>query len=219
MSGGFGSFIFGVTPFGGTPPAPPVPPAFGDADYQAAMQRLLPRGPIWRSDAAAVLTRVLKALAPTYTRSTQAAAQVLIDASPATTVNLLVEWEESLGLPDPCTVSSPSIAQRQAAVRAKFASRGSLTIGYFIALAAALGFTVTITEFSVFVVGDVVGPPLYGPAWNFAWQIAAPQIATLYFTVGVSAAGDPLTTYDSGELVCRITANAPAETTPFFVFS
>lgn len=197
----------------------PSPPAFGNADYQAAMQRLLPRGPIWRNDPEAVLTGVLGALAPTYTRSTQAAAQVLVDGSPATTQNLLVEWEESLGLPDPCTVANPSILQRQAAVRAKFASRGSLTIGYFVALAATLGFTITITEFSAFTVGDPVGVPLYGPAWNYAWEIAAPQVTTFYFTAGGSSVGDPLTTYDASELTCRITANAPAETIPFFVFS
>jgi len=194
-------------------------PAFGNADYQAAMQRLLPRGPIWRNDSGAVLTQVLGALAPTYTRSTQAAAQVLVDASPATTQNLLVEWEESLGLPDPCTAAGASIAQRQAAVRAKFGARGSMSTAYFVTLAANLGFNITITEFSAFVAGNVVGLPLYGPPWNYAWEVAAPQIVTQWFLAGQGVAGDPLDTYDSGELVCRITANAPAETTPFFVFS
>ena len=97
----------------------PTPPAFGDADYQQAMLRLLPSGRVWRRDPASTLSAVMLALAPTYTRSTAAAAQVLIDASPATTQNLLVEWENSLGLPDPCTAPNPSIEQRQAAVRAK----------------------------------------------------------------------------------------------------
>jgi uncharacterized protein YmfQ (DUF2313 family) len=197
----------------------PTPPAFGDADYQQAMLRLLPRGRVWRGDSASNLSATLLALAPTYTRSMAAAAQVLIDADPATTENLLAEWEASLGLPDPCTVSSPSIEQRQAAVRAKFGARGALTKDYFIALAAALGFSVTITEFSPASVGRPCGLPLCGAAWAFAWEVSAPEITTFYSAVGHSAVGDPLTSYDAGELVCRITRDAPAETTVFFVFS
>jgi uncharacterized protein YmfQ (DUF2313 family) len=195
------------------------PPAFGDADYQTAMQRLLPRGAAWRTDPNATLSATLLALAPTYTRGTAAAAQVLIDADPATTRNLLSEWEASLGLPDPCTVVNPSLEQRQAAVRAKFGARGSMSIPFFIALAAELGFTITITEFAPFVVGDPVGLPLYGPAWAFAWEVGAPMVATFHFSVGQSVAGDPLTSYDAPELICRISQNAPAETTVYFVFS
>jgi uncharacterized protein YmfQ (DUF2313 family) len=197
----------------------PTPPLFGDADYQQAMLRLLPRGRVWRGDSASNLSAVLLALAPTYTRSTAAAAQVLTDASPATTENLLAEWEASLGLPDPCTVASPSIEQRRAAARAKFGARGALTIDYFIALAAALGFSITIAEFLPSAVGHGCGKPLYGPAWAFAWQVSAPEITTFYSAVGQSAVGDPLTSYDSGELVCRITRDAPAETRVVFVFS
>jgi uncharacterized protein YmfQ (DUF2313 family) len=197
----------------------PVPPAFGDEDYHQAMLNLLPRGIIWRRDPTAILSATLLALAPTYTRSTQSAAQLLIDTNPDTTVNLLTEWEESLGLPDPCTPLNPTLLQRQAAVRAKFGARGSLSLAYYIALAAALGFTITITEFQPFNVGQVVGLPLYGPAWAFAWQINAPAVTTFYFSVGSSAVGDALTSYDAPELVCRITRDAPAETTVFFVFS
>ncbi len=197
----------------------PTPPAFGDRDYQQAMLRLLPQGRVWRRDASSTLSATLHALAPTYTRSTEAAAQVLLDGSPATTENLLVEWEASLGLPDPCTALNPSIEQRQAAVRTKWGARGALTIGYFTALAAALGFTVTITEFRPFCADMACELPDYDAAWAFAWQVNAPQITTFYFAADDSSADDPLATYDAGELVCRITRDAPAETTVFFVFS
>lgn len=165
----------------------PTPPAFGDADYQQAMLRLLPTGRVWRRDPASTLSAVMLALAPTYTRSTAAAAQVLIDASPATTQNLLVEWENSLGLPDPCTAPNPSIEQRQAAVRAKFGARGALTTAYFVSMAAALGFTITITEFSPFTVDMPCDEPLLEPEWAFIWQVNAPQITTFYFSVEESA--------------------------------
>ena len=138
----------------------PTPPAFGDADFQQAMLRLLPSGRVWRRDPDSNLSAVMLALAPTYTRNTAAAAQVLIDASPATTQNLLVEWENSLGLPDPWWATNPSIEQRQAAVRAKWGARGALTPAYFIALADALGFAITVTEFSPFAVDMSCDAPL-----------------------------------------------------------
>jgi uncharacterized protein YmfQ (DUF2313 family) len=197
----------------------PAPPAFVDADYQQAMLRLLPRGRIWRRDPSSVMSATLLALAPTYTRSTAAAAQVLIDGNPATTQNLLPEWEASLGLPDACTAANPSIEQRQAAVCAKFGARGALTTGYFIGLAASLGFAITITEFRPFAADMACDLPDYDSAWAFAWQVNAPQITTFYFSADSSSVDDPLETYDAGELVCRITHDAPAETTVFFVFS
>ena len=197
----------------------PSPPALGDADFQQAMLRLLPSGRVWRRDPDSNLSAVILALAPTYTSSTAAAAQVLIDASPATTQNLLVEWENSLGLPDPCTATNPSIEQRQAAVRAKWGARGALTPAYFIALADALGFAITITEFSPFAVDMNCDAPLLEPEWAFTWQVNAPQIVTFYFSVEDSSVDDPLETYDAGELVCRITRDAPAGTLVLFVFS
>ena len=129
-----------------------LPPVYDATDFQQAMLRLLPRGRVWRRDPGSMLSALLLALAPTYVRSMASAAQVLIDASPATTQNLLAEWEASLGLPDACTAANPSVEQRQAAVRAKWGARGSLTIGYFVALAANLGFAITITEFTPFAV-------------------------------------------------------------------
>jgi uncharacterized protein YmfQ (DUF2313 family) len=197
----------------------PTPPAFGDADYQQAMLRLLPRGRVWRRDPASTMSALMLALTPTYTRTTAAAAQVLIDASPATTVNLLVEWENSLGLPDPCTAANPSIEQRQAAVRAKWGARGALTTAYFISMAAALGFAVTITEFTPFAVDMGCDQALYEPEWAFIWQVNAPEIVTFYFSVDESSVDDPLESYDSGELVCRVRQDAPAGTLAFFVFS
>jgi uncharacterized protein YmfQ (DUF2313 family) len=183
------------------------------------MQRLLPRGRVWRTDAAATIPQVLLALAPTYTRSTAAARQVLVDANPDTTQNLLREWEESLGLPDPCTPLNPSLEQRAAAVRAKFAARGALNIPYFITLAAALGYVITITEFRPFSADMPCELPDYDPYWAFVWQVNVPGATTFYFSADESAADDPLETIDAPELICRIQQDAPAETTVIFLTS
>jgi uncharacterized protein YmfQ (DUF2313 family) len=166
-----------------------------------------------------MLSALFLALAPTYVRNMASAAQLLIDASPATTQNLLAEWEASLGLPDACTAANPSLEQRQAAVRAKWGARGSLTIGYFVALAANLGFAITITEFAPFAVDQPCDASLCEPEWAFVWQVNAPEVITFWFAVDESGVEDPLEVYDAGELVCRIRADAPAETIVFFTFS
>jgi len=196
-----------------------VPPPLGDADFQQALLRLMPRGRVWRRDASSMLSALMLALAPTWTRNARAAAQVLLDASPDTTTNLLGEWEWSLGLPDACTAANPSVEQRQAAVRAKWGARGGLTIAYFTALAADLGFTITITEFAPSTVDMSCDLPLSEPAWAFVWEVTAPQAVSFYFSVDQTGVDDALETYDAGELVCRVTADAPAETFVFFTFS
>ena len=93
-------------------------------------------------------------------------------------------------------------------MRAKFGARGALTTAYFITLAAALGFTITITEFSPYTVDMPCDEPLLEPEWAFIWQVNAPQITTFYFSVEESSLDDPLETYDANELVCRITQDA-----------
>lgn len=182
----------------------PTPPLFGDEDYGQAMGRLMLKGRIWRTDAAATLTTLLDALAPTYARTTAAAAQLLTDASPATTLNLLEEWEKSLGLPDPCTPLNPTIEQRQAAVRAKWGARGGQSIAYFTAYAADLGFTITITELS---------------ASDYAWQINAPSITSSYFTLGSGNLGDYFWVVGNAEFECRMRQIMPAHTVLTFVYS
>src|ERR1700733_6018206 len=194
------------------------PPPFGSQDYQAAMQRLLPKGRAWRADAAANLSALLLALAPTYTRSTAAAAALLVDAFPETTVNLLPQWEDSLGLPDACAPAGQTLQQRQDAVRAKWAERGNPTPAYFIEYAATIGYTITITQFTAWTVGMVVGLPLYGTAWSFAWQVNAPRFSVQYFEVGHDTVGEALATWGNTTLQCEIQRLAPAHTVVLFSY-
>jgi uncharacterized protein YmfQ (DUF2313 family) len=196
----------------------PSPPAFGSADFRQALSNLMPRGRIWPRDSGAIQTELMGALAPTYARSTAAGAQVLIDTFPDATVNLLPEWEASLGLPDPCTPLNPTFQQRQQAVAAKWAARGDMTIGYYTTLAANLGYPITITEFSPFKFGETFGLPLYGVAWAFAWQVNAPTYEVEYLRFG-QPLGEPFATWGSSEMQCRIRQAAPAHTVVLFNYS
>jgi uncharacterized protein YmfQ (DUF2313 family) len=97
-----------------------IPPNYTAADFLKALQGLMPRGRLWPRDADAVQTQVLAQLAPSYARSTARANYLLVDAFPATTYELLPEWESTLGLPDPCAGVAPTIPLRQAQALARF---------------------------------------------------------------------------------------------------
>lgn len=196
-----------------------APQAFGDADYQTAMLDLLPRGRIWRRDPGSVLARVLGALAPTYTRSMGAAIQLLVDTLPATTLNLLPEWEASLGLPDPCAGLAPTIQLRQRQVAARWAARGGQSKDYFIKLAASLGYTITITEYTPSMFGHPFGLPFAGTAWAYVWQVNAPTFTVERFLFGHDAFGEPFASWDNTVLQCEIQRLAPAHTKVIFSYS
>ncbi len=187
------------------------------SDFLAAFQRLLPRGPVWPRDADATMTQALSGLMPTYERSTAAANALLVDTFPASTVQLLPEWQQSLGLPDPCAGASPLLSQSQAQVVARLTARGkNQSQAYFVNFADALGYDITITQFAPFRAGvSTAGQPCCNAAWAYAWQVNAPQFSIDYFTAG-DAAGEPLASWGSTVLQCEIERLAPAHTTVIF---
>ncbi|OUL79971.1 YmfQ family protein [Paraburkholderia hospita] len=195
-------------------------PNYTAADFLKALQGLLPRGRIWPRAADAVQTQVLSGLAPSYARSTARANYLLTDAFPATTYELLPEWESTLGLPDPCAGVAPTIAQRQAQVLARFVGVGGPTIQSLTAFAANLGYTVTINQFVEARAGQLhAGDPCNGTAWSFAWQVNAPINTVTIATAGAMAAGDPLASWGNTVLECEMKAVMPAHTIPIFSYS
>jgi uncharacterized protein YmfQ (DUF2313 family) len=192
------------------------------ADYLWQFQRLLPRGRVWHRGWGTAQAEQLITLMPQWVRLHVTAAGLLGDAFPCSTVQLLPEWEATLGLPDPC-VQPPNtmIQQRQAAVCAKFAARGGCSQQYFIDLAASLGYDITITTYAPFRAGvSRVGTPLYSSAWASAWMIeiiGAPDAIT-YFRAGISAVGERLADWTVSELQCLFEAIAPANTVPLFEY-
>jgi uncharacterized protein YmfQ (DUF2313 family) len=194
-------------------------PNFTAANFLAAMQALLPRGRVWPRDDDAVQTKVLAGLAPSYERQTARANYLLIDSFPATSYELLPEWESTLGLPDPCAGIAPTIPQRRSQVIARFTNVGGASIPYFIGFAESLGFTVTIEQFTQARVGQLrAGAPCCGQDWNFAWRITAPLASVSRAVAGAMAAGDPLASWANNVLECEIRSVIPAHTVPIFAY-
>ena len=195
-------------------------PNFTAADFLKALQGLMPRGRVWPRDPDAVQTQVLSGLAPSYARATARANYLLVDAFPATTYELLPEWESTLGLPDPCAGVAPTIPQRQAQVLARFVGVGGPTIQSLTQFAANLGYTVTINQFVEARAGQMrAGDACNGTAWSFAWQVNAPLNTITIALAGSMAAGDPLASWGNAVLECEMKAVMPAHTIPIFSYT
>jgi uncharacterized protein YmfQ (DUF2313 family) len=195
-------------------------PNLTSADYLRAFQALMPRGRVWPSDSDAAQTQVLAGLTQIYARSTARANQLLVDAFPGTTYELLPEWEATLGLPDPCAGTSPTVQQRRNQVIARISNSGGQSIEYFVNFAAQLGYAVTITQYSQARAGILrAGQPVNGYDWNFTWKITAPLNTIVRAVAGAMATGDPLAAWGNSVLECELRAVMPAHTIPIFAYA
>lgn len=190
--------------------------SLGPDDFQQAALNLLPSGPAWPRDLAGILARAMGAIGDLFASFHHDAA-VIVDSElyPPSTAALLAEWELDYGLPDPCTPQPQTVEQRIQALLAKITDLGSLSRQKYIDLAAALGFTITITEFRPFTcLGDCISP-ITGPEWRFVWQVNAPTTTLSLLT----CRGDcisPLRSWGNVPVECAIKRrNRPSRTVIF----
>lgn len=194
-------------------------PNYSAQDFAGVILALMPRGLIWPRDPSAVMAQAVGCLSPTFARHTLSNNNLLIDAFPATAVELLTEWEETLGLPDPCAGVSPTLQQRQGQVVARLTNSGGQSVPYFTQYAALLGYAVTVTEFTPFRMGQQrMGCPLGTQDWAFAWRINAPAESITYFSMGQSSMGQALASWGNAVLECEMRAIAPAHTILNFAY-
>ncbi|ENP2423915.1 YmfQ family protein [Klebsiella pneumoniae] len=187
---------------------------FSTDDYLKALQALIPSGRAWTRDKNAVQTAVLRALARSFQRSDNDAQALLSGAFPKTATIMLTDWENTLGLPDDCSIGEvDAIAKRQAAIVSKLISTGGQSKAYFIGIAKALGYNITIKEYRQARAGlSVCGDRLNGDEWPFVWLVEAEDTTISYARAGLSYCGDPLRSWGSRQLECRINALAPSYT-------
>lgn len=192
-----------------------------ETDYLRQLQALLPPGPAWPKDDDATLTRLLGALAAELARVDGRAQQLVEEADPRTVAELFADWERVAGLPDTCAQAfggDQAMAQRRAALVGRLTTLGGQSPAYFIGLAAALGYAITITEFRAHCVNDDVEQPLYDTAWNFAWQVNAALNTVTDITVD-STVEDPIAAWGNALLECVIKRLKPAQTTVLFSYT
>lgn len=213
-------------------------PTQSERDYQDSLQAHLPRGEAWAKAPDSNLGRLLMGLAGELARAAGRTRDFEREIDPRTSAELLPEWEEFLGLPDPCAGQSPDLLTRRASVVAKLLDGGGATAAYLIALALRLGYDVTIREHKPFRMGiGRMGDPLDGPGnpffmgigrmgdrlgpynlWSGVFDVLAPEFTEHWFRMG-STMGTPLRTIGNTILECAIRAAQPAHLLANFIYS
>lgn len=191
------------------------------ADYREQFQSLLPPGPAWPRDTDVYTTRLFAGLAEEFTRVDYRAQQLIEEADPRTTFELLPDWERAAGLPDGCVSSSGtelSTAQRRDALVGRLTMLGAQSPAYFVALAASLGYAITITEFEEHSVESSVEDYLYGPEWVHAWQVNGVENTIVEKTVEDSV-DDPLASWTNVILECVLRRFKPAHSILLFNYT
>jgi uncharacterized protein YmfQ (DUF2313 family) len=194
-------------------------PVLTEDDFLALLQNLLPQGRAWPRDDDATLTLVLRGIAKAQAEAHQRQIEALTDEFPVNTIELLPEWEASLGLPDPCAGTGALVDERRAQVVARLKNSGGQSVAYFIQFALDLGFAITVTEFTPSRFGRAFGQPFGGEAWAHTWQVNAPQFTVRYFSFGADVFGTPFADWDGDVLICELQRIKPAQTTLLFAFS
>jgi len=190
-------------------------------DYAQVLADLLPRGWAWSRDPTSVLMRTIEGLAAEYARIHARDCDLLAESYPGTALETLTDWERICGLPDPCTGVLGTIQQRRLAILAKLASRGGQSKQYFIDVAAAVGFHITIEEFRPFRVGrNRTSHHLYGADWNYYWRVTSWEAnqKIIAFRTGQSATRERLRQWGNDLLECLIRSLAPAHTIIQFAY-
>ncbi len=170
--------------------------------YARQLTQLLPRGPLWTTEAGSTLGKLLLGLSEELARI-DARGEVLLDeADPRTADETLEDWERVLGItpPDGATEN-----KRRVAAAAKYVARGGQTPSYFVALAASLGITATVTEI---------------PPHRWRMNVTETPYAVVEHTLraGIGRAGQTLGSRTVPELETPVNAAKPAHSLALFVY-
>jgi uncharacterized protein YmfQ (DUF2313 family) len=208
-------------------------------DYAGALLALLPYGQAWPRDPQSTLVLAVTGIAEYWGWVDGRAADLLeTESDPRLTVELLPDWERNWGLPDPCLINPPrDLTSRHKMLVGKMTLLGAQSRAFFIAVALALGYQVTITEYSPYMCGvsrcgnrsKIYNPDdptrmfwqLGKPEIRYYWTVHVAQVRLVKFHVASSQVGINrlLEIYGPGDLECIFERWKPAHTEIVWDFS
>ena len=186
-------------------------------DYLRLLQSLLPRGKVWTRALNARLTEYLYAEADELARIDDRAQVLLRERNTLYTTELIEDHENELGLPDECTRDYDLVlTERRKAVNAKLTATGGQHKQYYIDIAAAYGYTASITEYSPLWCGIGACGDGIGPIENiFYWKLTIFTGETaIIFVCGEGVCGDALQKVSDliNTVFCFVNKYKPAHT-------
>lgn len=173
--------------------------------YTSQLAALMPRGRLWddllQNDS--TFMRLLTALSEIFADIEHRAEDLMDETDPRTIFELLYDFEQYVGLPNPCVTEAQTIGQRREELHARLINDSGQSLPFFIEVAEKLGYVITITEFAPFEVGrSTAGEVISNGDWVFVWQVNAPETTVSDFTAGQSAVGEALRSWGNQTLEC-----------------
>lgn len=188
-------------------------------DYRHALQCLMPTGRAWARSPDSIQTRLFLALSVVYEQNSKRALELLTDAFPATSTELLPEWESTLGLPSKCSGPATTLQGRRNQTIARLVNTGGQSANYYINYARDLSKDIAVTNYAPFRCGQSsCGEHLGDQDWFFTWSISSNRNAVTYFKTGNSFTGEPLASWGDRSLECELNAIAPSHTILLFTY-
>lgn len=188
-------------------------------DYLVELQGLLPVGPAWPRDPDSELTLRLAADAEEFARVDARIDDLVNESDPRSASEMLADWERVVGLPDGCTGPLSGLAARRAAVIGRLTAEGGQSQPYYIALAATLGFEITISEHEVHTCDSDCDEPINDLTWRFVWDVNVAEAVTVRESTCMDGCETPLANWGNELLECALSRLKPAHTKVRFIYS
>lgn len=186
--------------------------------YVNMLMALMPRGLLWEHlQEDLTFVGVVGSVAEEFALLDAREDDLLNEADPRTTYEMLTDWETTYSLPDPCIDEVSTIELRQKTLVTKVTNKGGQSRQFFINLAKNLGYDITITEFEIFNFESSFEDPMTNENWLFTWQVNAPAVTINYMTVE-SGVDEPFATWGNERLECAINRLKPDHTTVQFAY-
>jgi uncharacterized protein YmfQ (DUF2313 family) len=181
-------------------------------DYTRLLYHLLPQGPAWEGGNA-----LLDGLAPSLAAAHQRGDDLMREANPAQTVELINRYERLCGLPDSCAPDgAQTLLQRQQRLDAKINIAGGINEQFYRNQLDALGYTTTTIE--QFQNLDISPNPEWGDKWRYYWRVNIPSDATVEWQTCSSACNSAIRTWGDTVVECVIDKLCPSHTVVVFAY-
>lgn len=191
------------------------------AQYTEMLLALAPPGSALPSgDTTSTWYSLVAALARGLARLDGRADDLVEEADPRTTYELLEDWERVCGLPGDCSHLYVTVQERREAVELTVTALGGASAAYFEEVAATIGVEATVEEFPPFRADySAAGDPVADHEdWAFTWRMRGPEVVVRPFRVGQGVAGERLRTWGHERFECEINRIAPAHTIVLFAY-
>ena len=137
-------------------------------DFQRLFEQLSPRGLLWQLLPGSIRHRLHLAWGDELARASQRQDDLLREALPSSTDEMLSDWEATLAL---VPGAGDSLDDRRKAVIAKLLAGGNQSVQFYEELGDVLGHIITIKKFRPRLSGDPHGEVYRSAAWRWGWLV------------------------------------------------